>query len=176
MHDTKSAVTKKVNQLKDKPRRPAAWVPYVKLEVCTAESHPIMTFSSSTERALDHWVSPSTWDSLNHTDTAKFYEFVSQYHKDHGSAMDECAMRDRIKEVVMAKGHPFGRLEADFVHKCVSVARNVLDILSVDKSIVIRSFQSAAAASTSGAPAGIAGRAEKNSAAPRIIHFTQTSV
>ena len=61
----------------------------------------------------------------------------------------------------MAKGHPFGRLEADFVHKCVSVARNVLDILSADRSIVIRSFQSAAA-STSGAPAGVAGRAEKN--------------
>ena len=70
---------------------------------------------------------------------------------------DECAMRDRIKEVVMAKGHPFGRLEADFVHKCVSVARNVLDILSADRSIVIRSFQSATAASTSGALAG-AGR------------------
>ncbi len=114
-----------------------------------------MIFSSLTERALDHWVSPSTWDSLNDTDTAKFYEFVSQYHKDHGLAMDECAMRDRIKEVVMAKGHPFGRLEADFVHKCVSVARNVLDILSADRSIVIRSFQSATAASTSGALAGV---------------------
>ena len=74
-----------------------------------------MIFSSLTERALDHW------DSLNHTNTAKFYEFVSQYHKDHGFAMDECAMRDRIKEVVMAKGHPFGRLEADFVHKCIVI-------------------------------------------------------
>jgi hypothetical protein len=92
-----------------------------------------MIFSSLTEQALDHWITPSTWDSLNHTDTAKFYEFVSQYQKDHGFAMDERFMRDTIKEVVMAKGHPFGRLEADFVHKCVSVARNVLDILSATR-------------------------------------------
>ena len=89
-----------------------------------------MIFSSLTERALDHWISPSTWDSLNHTDTAKFYEFVSQYQKDHGFAMDERAMRDTIKEVVMAKGHPFGQPQADFVHTRVALARNVLDFLS----------------------------------------------
>jgi hypothetical protein len=44
--------------------------------------------------------------------------------------MDEDLMRDTIKQVVMAKGHPFGQPQADFVHKRVALARNVLDFLS----------------------------------------------
>ena len=39
-------------------------------------------------------------------------------------------MRDTIKQVVMAKGHPFGQPQADFVHTRVALARNVLDFLS----------------------------------------------
>ena len=107
-----------------------AWTPYAKVQVCTGESQSIMLFSLLTERALDHWISPSTWDSSHHADAAKFYQFVSRYQKDHGFSMDEGVMRDTIKQVVMAKGHAFGQPQADFVHKCVTLARNVLDFLS----------------------------------------------
>ena len=89
-----------------------------------------MIFSSPAEKALDHWISPSMWDSSHHTDEAKFFQFVSQYQKDHGFSVDEDVMRDTIKQVVMAKGHPFGQPQADFVHKRVALARNVLDFLS----------------------------------------------
>jgi len=89
-----------------------------------------MTFSSATEQALDRWISPRTWDSLTHTDAAKFFQFVSQYQKDHGFFMDEGLMRDSIKQAVITKGHPFGQPQAEFVHKCVALARNVLDFLS----------------------------------------------
>ena len=89
-----------------------------------------MTLSLLTEQALNHWISPSTWDTSYHTDTAKFYQFVSRYQKDHGFSMDEGVMRGTIKQVVMAKGHPFGQPQADFVHTRVALARNVLDFLS----------------------------------------------
>ena len=89
-----------------------------------------MTFSSPTEQALNHWISSSTWDSLNHADTAKFYQFVNQYQKDHGFSLDEGGMRDIIKQVVIAKGHPFGKPEAAVIHARVALARNVLDFLS----------------------------------------------
>ena len=65
-----------------------------------------------------------------------------------------------------------GKIWRDFVHKCVSVARNVLDILSADRSIVIRSFQSATAASTSGALDGVGspGFHQNSVISARLLH------
>ena len=73
-----------------------------------------MTFSSATEQALDRWISPRTWDSLTHTDAAKFFQFVSQYQKDHGFFMDEGLMRDSIKQAARHTPHGVGMLMGSF--------------------------------------------------------------
>ena len=86
-----------------------------------------MTLSLLTEQALNHWISPSTWDTSYHTDEAKVYQFVSQYQRTtvFPRTRASCGI-----QVAMAQGHPFGQPEVDFVHQRVALARNVLDFLS----------------------------------------------
>lgn len=88
-----------------------------------------MHLKPDTEAALDRWVGPSTWDSGHHEDMRRFYEFVSQYQKDHGFVIQESDLRDEIKSKVKAKGHPVGTHQENLIDDLVSLAYKILDFL-----------------------------------------------
>ncbi len=92
-----------------------------------------MQLKANTEVALNEWVKSPTWDSGQHEDRRRFYQFVNQYQKDHGSVIYESELREQIKSAANAKGHPISSDQEKAIQDFVSLAYKVLEFLETTR-------------------------------------------
>ena len=86
-----------------------------------------MKLSEAAEKALDGWMRVETGHVLHDSDMDKFYKFVDQYKKDHGDAIDEDLLREKIEAKVggVASESP----AQDIIRERISLAYSILDFL-----------------------------------------------
>ena len=85
-----------------------------------------MSLNPTTESALKAWVRVATWRTDHTEDMRRFYDFVNQYEKDHGSSIDESGLQTIIKQ--NATG-PIGDPQIVLIRKRVTLAIDILDFL-----------------------------------------------
>lgn len=85
-----------------------------------------MILKPTTKDALDAWIGPSTWATRDDRDMNRFYDFVSQYQKDHGYTIDESGLLEIIEQKL--GGEPSTE-EQETIRERISLAYNILDFL-----------------------------------------------
>ena len=85
-----------------------------------------MILSKDAEKALDHWINIPTWCTNDRTDIDRWYKFVDQYQKNHGFAIDEPTLREKIEAKI--DGVVYEDLR-DIIRERISLAYNILDFL-----------------------------------------------
>ncbi len=90
-----------------------------------------MLLKANTEAALNEWVGSSTWDSGQHEDKRRFYQFVNQYQKDHGCVLYESELREQIKSTAKAKGYLIGSDQEKAIQDFVSLAYKIIEFLEL---------------------------------------------
>ncbi len=88
-----------------------------------------MQLKANTEAALNEWIGLSTWDSGQHEDKCRFYQFVNQYQKDHGCVIYESELREQIKSAAKVKGRLIGSDQEKAIQDFVSLAYKILEFL-----------------------------------------------
>ncbi len=85
-----------------------------------------MILSKDAEKALDHWLAIGTWPTNDSTDAGRWYKFVDQYQRDHGFAIDESALREKIKAKI---GGVVNKDLRDIIRERISLACGILEFL-----------------------------------------------
>lgn len=85
-----------------------------------------MQFKPDTEKALNNWLKPDTWYTLDLVDMNRFYDFVDQYQKDHGFTIDEAALRETIERKVKAGNDEDMK---EIIREYVNIAYKILEFL-----------------------------------------------
>lgn len=89
-------------------------------------------FTSETEKKLNYWLSRDTWHTMHPGDMIYWYDFVDQYQKDHGYALDEAALREYIERKISLGYNMSDEVTNDFRDKIiryVSIAYYILQFL-----------------------------------------------
>ncbi|HZR84765.1 MAG TPA: hypothetical protein VFD92_26960 [Candidatus Binatia bacterium] len=61
--------------------------------------YSVAMLSTATEAKLRQWVRTETWHTRHPLDMDRFYDFIDQYQRDHGSRIDEGALSGHIAYV-----------------------------------------------------------------------------
>jgi hypothetical protein len=85
-----------------------------------------MALLPHTDAALDTWLRPQSWDSDHPTDMGRFYDFVSQYHRDYGGHLNESDLHDAIAAKV--PGGPT-EVQHDIIRRRVVLAATMVEFL-----------------------------------------------
>jgi len=88
-----------------------------------------MNLSKASEDALKAWYGPSTWHTPHDYDMGRWYDFVNQYQRDHGYAIDEADLCNHI-EAALGDVNDTSR---EIIQKRISLAYNILDFLKRSK-------------------------------------------
>jgi hypothetical protein len=85
-----------------------------------------MQLSTESMERLRHWVGMDTWHTNHLFDMNRWYDFVSQYQRDHGYQVDETALRELI-----AREAGIGDNEAllEEIRERISLMYRILDFL-----------------------------------------------
>ncbi len=92
-----------------------------------------MQLRANTEAALNEWIGLSTWDSGQHEDRRRFYQFVDQYQKDHGCVIYESELREQIKSAAKARGHVISADQEKAIQDFLSLAYKILEFLETTR-------------------------------------------
>ncbi len=87
-----------------------------------------MQLREASSAALEAWVAPLNWARNGYEDMRRFYRFLSQYQKDHGSVILP-DLRQTIISAARAKGHPIGKEQEKVVENLTALAYKILDFL-----------------------------------------------
>ncbi len=87
-----------------------------------------MQLKETSVAALDAWVAPATWARHGYDDMRRFYRFVSQYQKDHGSVILP-DLRETIIGAARAKDHTIGKEQEKVIEELTALAYKILDFL-----------------------------------------------
>jgi len=85
-----------------------------------------MGLKPATKRALDAWLGADTWPTKHDADMGRWYDFVSQYQKDHGFTIDEAGLRELIEDKTRASGNEDLRR---VIRERIGLAYSILDFL-----------------------------------------------
>lgn len=85
-----------------------------------------MELSAAAESKLQTWIGPRTWRTLHPSDMDRWYDFVDQYQRDHGYAIDEALLREHIERKVEGGVSENSR---DIIRHRISLAYSILDFL-----------------------------------------------
>ena len=86
-------------------------------------------WSTQTKQAFSEWLVRSTWHTNHPADIRRWYEFVDQYEKIHGTSVDESALREFIRD--QAEKHHQIDINGSEHHQKIVSARvsTMIDIL-----------------------------------------------
>ncbi len=87
-----------------------------------------MQLREASSAALEAWIAPLNWARNGYEDMRRFYRFLSQYQKDHGSVILP-DLRQTIISAARAKGHPIGKEQEKVVENLTALAYKILDFL-----------------------------------------------
>lgn len=85
-----------------------------------------MNLKPKSEEKLNAWLAHETWHTGHDFDMNRWYDFVNQYQKDHGFAIDETELKDWIIQEAEIEGNEYLITE---VSRLISLAYNILDFL-----------------------------------------------
>lgn len=85
-----------------------------------------MRLKPESERKLNAWLGPNTWQTGHDSDMDRWYDFVNQYQRDHGYTIDEAALRELIEHKVDGGVNEDLR---ELIRKRISLAYRILDFL-----------------------------------------------
>ena len=90
-----------------------------------------MQLKPNTEKALNAWLNTDTWHTNHDTDMERWYDFVDQYQREDGFAIDEVALRELIEYKLTEKtGKRFDdEYFRNLFRERISLAYNILDFL-----------------------------------------------
>lgn len=89
-----------------------------------------MNLSRESEARLENWANMDTWSSNHDLDLHRFFKFISQYANDHGHAVDESLLKDKIGLITQT---PTGDDNAreEIIRERISLMVEILDFLKV---------------------------------------------
>jgi len=85
-----------------------------------------VTLSRPSEEKLHIWLASPTWHTSHTRDMARWFDFVDQYQRDHGYALNEDTLQQKI-EALAALG-PGPALE-NVIRQRISLAYRILEFL-----------------------------------------------
>lgn len=77
------------------------------------------------EAKLKAWLAPGTWHTTHDSDMDRWYDFVSEYQRDHGYTIDEPILQEHITHQSGATSDEL----LDIIRNRISLAYNILDFL-----------------------------------------------
>ncbi len=87
-----------------------------------------MQLKESSMAALNAWVASPNWARNGYDDMRRFYRFVNQYQRDHGSVILP-DLRQTIISAARARGHPLGKEQEKVIEDLTALAYKILDFL-----------------------------------------------
>jgi hypothetical protein len=87
-----------------------------------------MELKPETSKALDQWLGPETWHTNHALDMRRFYDFVDRYSAEHGTIIDEVAVKEEVLRRLHARGNATEAMER-IIEMRISLALNILDFL-----------------------------------------------
>jgi hypothetical protein len=88
-----------------------------------------MEFKPATEKALNAWLGHSTWNTPHDDDMDRWYDFVSQYQRDHGFTINEPALREHIERKVGGTFTDEANSLRSVIRRRINLAVEILDFL-----------------------------------------------
>ena len=89
----------------------------------------LVQFKPETSRFLNGWLGPDSWNSPHSNDMNRWYDFISQYQRDHGYALDERGLVEEIEQRHRQRERPIGSAERKIIENRVGLAREILEFL-----------------------------------------------
>jgi hypothetical protein len=82
-----------------------------------------------TSRFLNGWLGIDSWKSPHSNDMNRWYDFISQYQRDHGYALDERGLVEEIEQRHRQRERDIGPEERTIIESRVNLARQILEFL-----------------------------------------------
>lgn len=87
-----------------------------------------MELKTNSSEALNTWLSGS-FHTEHVLDMNRFYNFVTEYQREHGYEIDEPALREEIENRISKYGGSVSEDLRDIINDRISLAYNILDFL-----------------------------------------------
>lgn len=89
-----------------------------------------MELKPETQKALNAWLGPDTWDTPHSLDWQRFFDFVNQYQSEHGFTIEESGLCEIMEEKLRGKtGHPISGKTREVIRDRIRLAYYILDFL-----------------------------------------------
>ena len=86
-----------------------------------------MELEPESSKALGQWLNRSTWHTDHPSDWDRWYDFVDHYQHEHGSMVNEVALREHIVDLAKCNGD---EEIARAITRRIRVMNHILDFLA----------------------------------------------